>query len=143
MFNFSFRQQVFVGFAVSVVLVFIVGFLSYRSINQSKADAALVDHTQKVIRTSDELLQLLIDAETGMRGYAANGKKAMLDPYYAALLQINNDLGELKNLVQDNDVQVKRMQKLNGMVSTQLSLLKDAIDVRNSKGLEYMVNNNV
>ncbi len=36
MFNLSFRQQVFAGFAVSIVLVFIVGFLSYRSINQFK-----------------------------------------------------------------------------------------------------------
>ena len=81
MLNLSFRQQVFAGFAVSVILVFVVGLLSYRSINQSRNDAALVDHTQKVIRTSDEVLQLLIDAETGMRGYVAAGKKQLLDPY--------------------------------------------------------------
>ena len=73
--NLSFRQQVFAGFAVSAVLVFIVGLLSYRSINQSRSDAQLVDHTQRVIHTSDDLLQQLIDAETGMRGYAAAGKK--------------------------------------------------------------------
>src|ERR1700743_2532578 len=100
--NLSFRQQVFAGFAVSVVLVFVVGLLSYRSINQSRSDTQLVDHTQRVIRTSDDLLQQLIDAETGMRGYAASGKKILLDPYYAALLQINNDLSELKGLIDDN-----------------------------------------
>ncbi len=143
MLNLSFRQQVFAGFAVSVILVFIVGLLSYRSINQSRNDAALVDHTQKVIRTSDELLQLLIDAETGMRGYVAADKKQLLDPYYAALLQINNDLGELKNLIPDNPVQVKRVEKLNSLVGIQLGILKENIETRDNKGLDYMVKNNM
>ncbi len=141
--NLSFRQQVFAGFAVSAVLVFIVGLLSYRSINQSRSDAQLVDHTQRVIHTSDDLLQQLIDAETGMRGYAAAGKKALLDPYYAALLQINTDLGELKSLVPDNDVQVKRVAKLNSLVGVQLGILKSNIDARDSQGLDYMVRNNL
>src|SRR5258708_24049406 len=144
MLNLSFRQQVFVGFAVSVILVFVVGLLSYRSINQSRNDSALVDHTQKVIKTSDELLQLLVDAETGMRGYAAAGKKALLDPYYSALLQINNDLGELKNLIPaDNSIQLKKLEKLNSLVGIQLGTLKEDIETRDSKGLDYMVKNNM
>ncbi len=143
MYNLSFRQQVFAGFAVSVVLVFIVGLLSYRSINQSRSDAALVTHTQKVIKTSDELLQLLTDAETGMRGYSASGKKSLLDPYYAALLQIDNDLAELKALVVDNDVQEKRLAKLTSLVGIQLNILKENVEVRGSKGLDYMAQNNM
>jgi CHASE3 domain sensor protein len=49
MLNLSFRQQVFAGFTVSVVLVFIVGLLSYQSIIQSKSDADLVNHTQRIV----------------------------------------------------------------------------------------------
>ncbi|HEY4197237.1 MAG TPA: ATP-binding protein, partial [Mucilaginibacter sp.] len=143
MLNLSFRQQVFAGFAVSVVLVFIVGFLSYRSIDQSRSDAQLVEHTQRVIRTTDDLLQLLIDAETGMRGYAASGKKPLLDPYYAALLQIDNDLGELKGLVQGNDLQEKRLTKLTSLVGIQLNILRENVETRDSKGLDYMAKNNM
>jgi CheY-like chemotaxis protein/signal transduction histidine kinase/CHASE3 domain sensor protein len=143
MLNLSFRQQVFAGFAVAVVLVFIVGLLSYKGINQSRSDAALVDHTHKVISTSGDLLQLLVDAETGTRGYAAAGKKPLLAPYYSALPQINNDLGELRNLVQDNSIQVKRLAALNALVGIQLNILKNNIEARDNQGLDYMVKNNM
>jgi len=143
MFNLSFRQQVFAGFMVSVILVFIVGLLSYKSIRQSKSDAALVDHTQKVIKTSDNLLQLMTDAETGMRGYAAIGDKTFLDPYNTALPQINNDLNELRNLIADNYIQVKRIDTLARLVGSQLNILKEDIETRDSKGLEYMARNSM
>ena len=139
--NLSFRQQVFAGFAVSVILVFMVGLLSYNSINQSKNDAALVNHTQQVIKTSDNLLQLMIDAETGMRGYSATNNKAFLDPYHAAIIRINSDLDLLRSLIPDNNIQVKRVDSLTTLVSTQLTILKENIDARDSKGLDYMLQN--
>src|ERR1700749_2030708 len=102
MVKLSFRNQVLAGFAVSIVLVFIVGILSYNSISQLEDDTLMVEHTQKGIKTSTNLLQLMIDAETGMRGYGATNNKAFLDPYNAALPSINNDLGDLKGLIADN-----------------------------------------
>jgi signal transduction histidine kinase/CheY-like chemotaxis protein/CHASE3 domain sensor protein len=143
MLNLSFRQQVFAGFALSVVLVFIVGVLSYNSINQSRIDADLVDHTQKIIRTSDDLLQLMVDAETGMRGYCATNNKAFLDPYNTALPAINNDLVQLRSFIANNDGQVKRIDTLTKLVISQLTILKENIDTRESKGLEYMVQNHM
>ena len=78
MLKFSFRRQVLAGFVVSIILVFVVGVLAYTSIRQLEDDTDWVDHTQKVIKASNNLLQHLIDAETGMRGYGATGKKAFL-----------------------------------------------------------------
>ena len=141
MLNLSFRQQVFAGFAVSVVLVFIVGLLSYTSINQSTEDAEMVDHTQQVIKTSNNLLQLMVDAETGMRGYGATNNKLFLDPYHASLPRINNDLDRLRALIPDNIIQVKRVDTLTTLVNVQLNILKENIDTRESKGLDYMLKN--
>src|SRR5271163_3249697 len=98
MLRFSFRQQVFAGFTVSVILVLIVGILSYKSIHQLRSDSAMVDHTQKVIKASSNLLQLMVDAETGMRGYVATNNKSFLDPYNQALPRIHSDLELLKSL---------------------------------------------
>ena len=85
MFKLSFRNQVLAGFAVSIVLVVLVGVLSYKSITQLEDDTVWVNHTQKVIKTSNNLLQLLIDGETGMRGYGATANKDFLDPYNVAV----------------------------------------------------------
>ncbi|MEZ2338256.1 response regulator [Mucilaginibacter sp. RCC_168] len=141
MLKFSFRQQVLAGFVVSIILVLVVGVLSYNSIHQFEEDNKWVDHTQKVIRTSTNLLQLMIDAETGMRGYSATGNKKFLEPYNDALPRVDGDLQELKRMVTDNPTQVKRVDSLVSSVSEQLRILKENIEARESKGLDYMVQN--
>jgi len=139
MLKLSFRNQVLTGFAASIILVLIVGVLSIKSINQLEDDTILVQHSQRIIEKSNDLLQLMIDAETGMRGYAATGNKVFLDPYNAALPDISNDMNDLHTLVADNPEQVKRVGDLGELVAAQLSLLKDNITARETSGLDYMV----
>jgi CheY-like chemotaxis protein/CHASE3 domain sensor protein len=143
MLKFSFKQQVFAGFAISVLLVLIVGILSYKSIHQLESDSSMVEHTQKVIKTSTDLLQLMIDAETGMRGYVATDNEVFLDPYKAALPGISTDLEQLRNLIPDNPIQVKRVDSLTIYVNQQLNIIKANIDARNIKGLDFMVQNHM
>jgi CheY-like chemotaxis protein/CHASE3 domain sensor protein len=143
MFKFNFRNQVLTGFAVSIVLVLVVGVLSFKSIKQLEGDTVWVDHTQKVIKTTNNLLQLLIDGETGMRGYGATNNKEFLDPYNVAIPRINEHLAQLDNMLQDNPVQVRRIDSLKSLVARQLSILKLNVDTREAKGLEYMVNNHM
>jgi CheY-like chemotaxis protein/CHASE3 domain sensor protein len=143
MLKLSFRNQVLAGFAVSILLVFVVAILSFNSINQLENDTGMVEHTQRVIKTSTNLLQQLIDAETGMRGYCATAKKTFLEPYNAALPGVNTDLNDLRSLIPDNPVQVKRVEQLTTLVNAQINIMKTNVDTRDSKGLDYMVQNNM
>jgi len=142
MLKLSFRNRVLTGFAVSVLLVLAVGGLSYKSISQFRDDTGWVEHTQKVINTSSNLLQLMIDAETGMRGYCATNNPVLLDPYNAAIPKIHNDITKLKDLISDNPIQVRRVDSVSSLVDLQLGLLKTNIETR-PKGLEYMVQNHM
>jgi CheY-like chemotaxis protein/signal transduction histidine kinase/CHASE3 domain sensor protein len=143
MFKLSFRNQVLTGFGFSILLVFIVGILSYSSINQLESDTEMVEHTQRVIKRSNALLQGLVDAETGMRGYGATAKKEFLQPYRKAIPQINNDLRELRILVNDNPLQLARVDSLVVEIANQLEILEANVQTRESKGLEFMVQNNM
>ncbi|MES2266090.1 MAG: response regulator [Bacteroidota bacterium] len=141
MFKLSFRNQVLAGFAVSIILVIVVGALSFTSIKQLEDDTVWVDHTQKVIKTTNNLLQYLVDTETGMRGYGATANKAFLDPYNDAVPKITETLNQLTNLVVDNPAQSKRVDSLKVIVNRQLLIIKTNIETRDTKGLEYMVAN--
>lgn len=143
MFKLSFRNQVLAGFGVSILLVILVGILSVNSINQLEDDTVMVDHTQKVIKTSTNLLQQLIDAETGMRGYCATNKKDFLQPYNEALPKVHSDLEDLRGLISDNPVQTKRVDSLDNLVAEQLALLKTNVETREAMGLDYMVARNM
>jgi CHASE3 domain sensor protein len=141
MFKLNFRNQVLAGFAVSILLVLIVGVLSFTSIKQLKEDTVWVNHTQQVIKTSNNVLQLLVDGETGMRGYGATANKSFLDPYNEAVPRITESLNQLTQLVADNPGQIKRVDSLKIIVNRQLLILKNNIETREAKGLDYMVAN--
>jgi CheY-like chemotaxis protein/signal transduction histidine kinase/CHASE3 domain sensor protein len=143
MLKFSFRNQVLAGFVVSILLVFIVGILSFNSINKLEDDTVMVDHTQKVIKTSNSLLLQLVNAETGMRGYGATAKKVFLESYNAAFPIINTNLNDLRELAADNPVQVKRVELLSALVNIQLNIMKNNVETRDMHGLDYMVQRNM
>ncbi len=143
MLRFSFKQQVFAGFAISVLLVLLVGVLSYKSIHQLESDSTMVEHTQKVIKTSTNLLQMMIDAETGMRGYVATNDKVYLDPYNEALPKINADLEQLRTLISDTSKQIKRLDSLTSFVNQQLIILKEDIDTRADNSIDFMIKNHM
>lgn len=139
MFRFSFRQQVLFGFGISIILVFIVGILSYRSIKQLQNNQNEVEHSQQIVTTSHDVLQYLIDAETGMRGYVATNKPKFLDPYNAALPRINQSLNKLQVLTEQDFDQQKNINTLTELTGEQLALMKANVDKRDELGLDYMV----
>ncbi|WP_448698530.1 response regulator [Mucilaginibacter sp. AW1-3] len=143
MLKLSFRQQVLTGFLVSILLVFVVAFLSYNSIQKLEEDNKWVNHTQRVIHSSTDLLQYMIDAETGMRGFGATNKPVFLDPYKEALPAIKSSLDSLGNLISDNPIEVRRVDSLKKLVSHQLEILKTNIEIRPVRGLDFMVQNNM
>jgi CHASE3 domain sensor protein len=107
MFKLSFRQQVSLGFVVSIALVLVVGIFSYRSLKQLQNDTVWVEHSHQVIKSSDILLQKLVDAETGMRGYVATGNEVFLEPYHAALHVIGTQLNSIKEQTKANSKNIQ------------------------------------
>jgi len=138
MLKLSFRNQVLAGFAVSIVLVFLVAIFSYVSITQLEQDQAKVEHSEQLIHISRDVLQKLIDAETGMRGFVATDKPIFLDPYKAAIPAIKDDIDKLKVLALQSPEQQLDLDALYTLTAKQLELIKNNIDVRDVVGLEYM-----
>ncbi len=46
----------------------------------------------------DKLMQQIVDAETGVRGYLLTGDEANLAPYQQATASINNTIDELRSI---------------------------------------------
>ena len=128
---------------IKILLVFIVGLLSYISISRLENANEQVDHTQHVIHCATELQKLMIDAETGIRGYGATNDPVFLDPYNAALPHIRIELDSLQVLVRGNATEAKRADSLSDLIDRQLSVFKDNITTRATKGLDYMVKNRI
>jgi len=124
------------GFALALAIMLIIGAVAHQSIGKLTETADWVDHTHKVLEKLATLIQAMVDAETGQRGYIITGEDAYLEPYQAALGVIDQDLRELRELTKDNASQQHRLDLLQPMVSERISSLKTGMAARKEKAFE-------
>ncbi len=71
-----------------------------------------VEHTLEVDQLMGETLQIMLDAETGQRGYLATLDPVFLEPYSDAGTRLRENIAMLREKVSDNSAQVARVDQL-------------------------------
>lgn len=97
------------GLAVLLSGIFIVLILKLVAVNE------WLSHSDRVIAGAHEILQLVVDAETGQRGFVITRKDSFLEPYNESKRVLTGKLGELKTLVSDNPLQVERLNQVEAL----------------------------
>ncbi len=100
--------------SLATILVFVaVSFVMSGSLNAVAESRGWVEHTYRVIGQGERLLALMIDQETGMRGFLATGREEFLEPYDAGKIEFATLMAELQTTVSDNPPQVERLQGID------------------------------
>jgi signal transduction histidine kinase len=68
--------------------------------------------SEEVLVSANRLERLIIDAETGVRGFVITGREDFLEPWRAAQAAFSEQAGTLQQLVADNPGQVTRAQQI-------------------------------
>src|ERR1041385_6860062 len=123
--KWSVGSKIGAGFALGLTVLVGIGAVAHRSIGKLAETAEWVDHTHKVLAKVAGLLQSLVDAETGQRGYIITGEESSIEPYFAALNVVERDAGELKDLTRDNPTQQRRLEALEPMVAQRVAALSN------------------
>jgi methyl-accepting chemotaxis protein len=132
----TFGRKIALGFSLSFALVLIIGAIAYRSINTLTTTSYKVTHTHQVLEHIALLLSELKDAETGQRGFVITGADVFLEPYDAALPQIDKTFKELRELTLDNPKQQERLDDARPLIDAKLSELKRTIALRKASGFD-------
>jgi len=93
-----------------------------------------VGHTDQVISKANTLLKLLVDGETGMRGYLIAGEPVFLEPYEVEENSVGPTFQGLMELVSDNPPQVERLQALRTDHARWQVHARSMIDLRRQGG---------
>src|SRR5437763_806476 len=133
--SLSIEGKIRIGVVILLSVLIINGFISYRAARTLIDDQRLVLHSHQTLAELETTLSTVKDAETGERGYIITDAQEYLEPYHAALGQIDDDLRKLKQLNADNPEQQARIPLLEQKISDRLRLLKTGIDLR-TKGDE-------
>ncbi len=111
-FRAALRWAVGVPFIAALILAGAALWAAY-DLNTSMQ---LVDHSDRAIGQSRRVFRLLVDMESGERGYLVTGNDAFLKPYREASKLVDSEYQTLYLLVADSPSQQARLKKLHDNV---------------------------
>jgi len=104
--------------SVPLILVVFLSIISVLSIQTLLGTNTWVDHTHVAIEKSMEIQSLMVDLETGQRGFLITGKDVFLEPYDKAIQMLEEKIREIKEFVNDNPEQVDRLTEIETLIKT-------------------------
>lgn len=122
------RLAVVLPLAVLAALALVgINEASYQRSHQALQQLA---HSQATHSSVNRLLQDMLDAETGLRGYLLTGDERYLDPYKAGIATLQDDLEQLRSLVADTPEDRQHYEALARTITTKLSEMALSLDLR-------------
>jgi methyl-accepting chemotaxis protein len=134
--SWTFGRKIALGFGLSVLILLVVGGVSYRSTNLLIENNANVAHSHLVLEGLSQVLSIMKDAETGQRGFVITGNEPYLEPYQEALATIARSIASLRALTSDEPRQQKRLDEAEVLIGAKLAELKRTIEMRRTLGFE-------
>ncbi len=112
--NLKIGTKIISGYVLLVVLqVTLTAILLFSLYRLTSDFTFLVQHDQPVLSNAAELQKLMVDMETGERGYLITGKDEFLEPYNNGLTAFLKLIAAEKELVSDNPSQVEALEEIN------------------------------
>ena len=109
--------------------------LGYRRLELANRQMAVALEMQATLH---ETLALVVDAETGQRGYLLTGKDEYLAPYTSAVPKVEGAFSRLRELLVQNGTPAQRdaLGRLNNLVGKKLAELEAAIALYKKDGAQ-------
>ena len=125
-----------VAFALTLLVLVVGGITVYSNARRTAVDRALVVHTYSVMLSLESLISTLRDVETSQRGYLLTSDDAYLQPYRNAVEKARVETSSIRELVSDNDTQLRRLQTLDDKVERRLVEIEQSIQTRRSGNID-------
>jgi methyl-accepting chemotaxis protein len=133
--RWSIGNKISSAFGLALAALIVVGAVSYNSTTKLIDSGRRVRHTHDVLTGLDELLSVLKDGETSIRGYIITAEERYLEPYQGSRLLADQKLKDLRRLTSDNPIQQQRLDSLEPLIASKFAFLQSVMEVRRTKGL--------
>ena len=112
---------------LAVVGLIFINEASFRSSTDAIADMQEAQLTRSAL---NDLKEIILDAETGQRGYLLTGNERYLEPYKSAIGQVNQQLDALRTIFTPYKDQMAEFTLLSRHISRKLAELDLSIRMR-------------
>ena len=122
--------------ALAIAAFLILGIISLLMTNKLKTAIVWNTHTYQVLQNQEQVIELLLDAETGERGYIITGEDQYLEPFNQAIKSLNQKIDDGLELTKDNPTQQQRIAKVKLLAADKIADGMKKIDLRKNKGFD-------
>lgn len=127
-----------VGLTWTIVFLVLIAnsVLSYVNFSFVAQSTDLVKAQYEKMIQTNMVLKLMVDAETGHRGFVITGDEKYLQPYREALAVLDDQLTRLRESFEADPFQRKKVNEIIVNIEFKLKEMKTVIDLQNSSGFD-------
>lgn len=118
------RNYAFPLVGLIALLLLVISELSYQQASRSLDQLGRMGLVRV---TNQTVLRLVIDAETGQRGYLLTGRKEYLRPYDTAISEINRLVAELDTYYANDPAGRAQFERLKGYLRQKISEMQETL----------------
>jgi len=130
------KRKIQLAFGVAIVMLLIVGMISYRGMVVSDESDRWVRHTHEVIENLQDLDGAMETVESSYRGFVITGDENSLQAYRAAVARSEQAETNIRNLTVDNPVEQRRIPSLVNLADRKEQYAENVISLRRTKGMD-------
>ena len=108
----AYRRLLVRVLALPIIALALLGLTLVFGFRQVQRSARRVDHSDRVIAGINNLVRLMVDEETGLRGFLLTHDTRFLQPYQEASQQLKPAFTALFTLVRHDPEQTARLQRM-------------------------------
>ena len=128
--NFFMLPKMALSLLLAVLAVVGLIFINEASFRSSSDAVADIQEAQLTRGALNDLKEIILDAETGQRGYLLTGNERYLEPYKNAINQVNQQLDKLRTIFTPYKDQMAEFGLLSRHISRKLAELDLSIRMR-------------
>jgi PAS domain S-box-containing protein len=133
----KFRRNLVRAIILPIILLGFMTALFLFQINRLLETVERVEHTDLVIADANRAQKLILDMETGLRGFVITGQDEFLEPFNSGSQQSAPTLDQLSQRVSDNPDQVRKVESIRAKEAKWLKYANEVIALRKTQG-EYI-----
>ena len=134
------------GLALAVLAAMALVGINETSYRESTRALADIGEAQRMRSTLNALVQNVLDAETGQRGFLLTGEVRYRAPYDRAVTEISGQLASLRSLYADRPAELERLSVLAEHVSRKMGEIDVSVRLRqtqNEDAWKFVLNTDV
>jgi PAS domain S-box-containing protein len=108
----QFRRILLTTLLLPLVLLLLLALVLAWQIQRTLREQQRIDHTDRVTAQLNEMERLVVDQETGLRGYQLTHDPTTLEPYQSAEGSLHIAFDRLLALVRDDPDQLRRLRQI-------------------------------